>query len=97
MGSLAINCRSRYRHVGSLAINGRSRFRHVGSLAINCRSRFRRQARKSVLPINMVYVVGSVVWVVYPFPAKGQLVVLAVLGPLLLDPRQPGVQPVGGS
>jgi hypothetical protein len=33
----------------------------------------------------MIYVIGPVVGVIYPLPAEGQLVVLAVLRPFLLD------------
>ena len=45
----------------------------------------------------MVDVVRPIVRVVYPLPAEGELVLLAVLGPLLLDPGQPRVQPVRGA
>ena len=45
----------------------------------------------------MVDVVGPVVRVVDPLPAEGQLVLLAVLGALLLDPGESGVQPVRGT
>jgi hypothetical protein len=45
----------------------------------------------------MVYVVGAVMRIVYPLPAEGELVVLAILRPLLLHARQPRVQPVRGS
>ena len=42
----------------------------------------------------MVDVVGAVVRVVDALPPERQLVVLALLGPLLLHARQPRVQPV---
>ena len=42
----------------------------------------------------MVDVVGAVVRVVDALPPERQLVVVALLGPLLLHPRQPRVQPV---
>ena len=49
------------------------------------------------LPVDVVDVVGPVVRVVDPLPAEGQLVLLAVLGALLLDPGESGVQPVRGT
>ena len=42
----------------------------------------------------MVNVVGPIVRVVDPLPAKGQFTLVAVLGTLLLHPGQAGVQPV---
>ena len=48
-------------------------------------------------PVDVVDVVGAVVRVVDPLPAEGQLPLVAVLRPLLLHARQPGVQPVGGA
>ena len=48
-------------------------------------------------PIHMVNVVGPIVGVVYPLPAKGQLALVTVLRPLLLHPGESRIQPVGGS
>ena len=48
-------------------------------------------------PIHMVDVVGPIVGVVYPLPAKGQLALVTVLRPLLLHPGESRIQPVGGS
>ena len=35
-------------------------------------------------------------WVVYPLPAEGQLVLVALLRPLFLHPRESGVEPMTG-
>ena len=47
--------------------------------------------------VDVVNVVGAVVGVVDPLPAEGQLPLVAVLGPLLLHPGQPWVEPVRGA
>ena len=49
------------------------------------------------VPVDVVDIIGAVVRVVYPLPAEGELVLVAVLWPLLLHPRQPGVEPVRGA
>ena len=48
-------------------------------------------------PVDVVDVVGAVRGVVYPLPAVRQLVHVTVFQRLLLDERQPRVQPVRGA
>ena len=46
------------------------------------------------LPVDVVDVISPVVRVVYPLPTEWQLVLLAVLGSLLLNPGESRIQPM---